>query len=209
MYKYNLKSHRVQHYQRHYQQTLGVKMASVRLKWLRQPIKSETWVEATFLYLWLWFLSALWRLFVGWQEGFAPVIPKTFRSTGRESRKYSRIFCVMAAKRPSLSSCALSYSARSTPTQMFHSDLNSSTTMGNASIWKVGGPDKNVYSEATSGWAAAVDEVWGRLMSVCLPFTRYSCIPYMPGLTFIGPPSRCMEIGQLPWIKSSYRPYTV
>jgi len=30
-YKYNLKSHRVQHYQRHYQQTLVVKMASVRL----------------------------------------------------------------------------------------------------------------------------------------------------------------------------------
>jgi len=53
MYKYNLKSCRVQHYQRHYQQTLGVKMASVRLTWLRQPIKSETWVEATFLYLWL------------------------------------------------------------------------------------------------------------------------------------------------------------
>jgi len=57
MYKYNLKSHRVQHHQRHYQQTLGVKTASVRLTWLRQPIKSETWVEATFLsflYLWLW-----------------------------------------------------------------------------------------------------------------------------------------------------------
>jgi len=56
MYKYNLKSHRVQHYQRHYQQTPRVKMASVRLTWLRQPIKSETWVEATFLYLWLWSL---------------------------------------------------------------------------------------------------------------------------------------------------------
>ena len=53
MYKCNLKSHRVQHYQRHYQQTLGVKMASVRLTWLRQPIKTGTCVEATFLYLWL------------------------------------------------------------------------------------------------------------------------------------------------------------
>jgi len=33
MYKYNLKSYRVQHYQCHYQQTLGVKMASVQLTW--------------------------------------------------------------------------------------------------------------------------------------------------------------------------------
>ena len=48
MYKYNLTSHRVQHYQRHYQQTLGVKMASVRLTWLRQPIKSETWLRQLF-----------------------------------------------------------------------------------------------------------------------------------------------------------------
>jgi len=50
MYKRNLKSHRVQHYQCH-QQTLGVKVAFVWLTWLSQS--SETWVEATFLYLWL------------------------------------------------------------------------------------------------------------------------------------------------------------
>jgi len=48
-----VKSHRVQHYQRYYQQSLGVKMASVRLTWLRQPITSERRVETTFLYLWL------------------------------------------------------------------------------------------------------------------------------------------------------------
>jgi len=48
VYKYHLKSHRIQHYQCHYQQTLGVKMASVRLTWLWQPITSKTWVEATF-----------------------------------------------------------------------------------------------------------------------------------------------------------------
>jgi len=35
MYKRNLKSHRVQHYQCH-QQTLGVKVASVWLTWLSQ-----------------------------------------------------------------------------------------------------------------------------------------------------------------------------
>jgi len=66
MYKYNLKSHRVQHYQRHCQQTLGVKMASVRLTWLRQPIKSETWVEATFLYLWLCTRPAVFRCSLIW-----------------------------------------------------------------------------------------------------------------------------------------------